>query len=903
MRAVRFLMKRTRLARLDRRTWRPKATAVLGVFAFLGALTLFIVGSENLPWDASDPASAAVGGPEMALNVEGGVCNDPVRPTKCSVVFGSPFEISVHALVLPANGYDTMQTFIDYGSDLVYKPVVPMEDEIVWPDAVFLLAAEFSPGLLYHAGSTSLTSPRPKSNYVGKLVAVAMNCPDASTVTKVDLLPYNDPVALTNGSLFVEAGTLAQVIPKVGSLTINCVQSGTVEPTQTPTPTPALTLSVNSTADAVDAFPGNGTCATAGAVCTLRAAIQEANALALSVTEITVPSGTYTLTIIGNSEDIAATGDLDITTDLYIVGVGNPTIAQSTDDRVLHILAGNDAFIAGLTIADGALPAGQSGAGIFNQGNLTLVQSTVRDNDAIDRGGGIYQLSATAVIVGSTINDNAAGDTGGGIVSTSSTLTIVDSTISGNASDGSGGGIAQVGVTSEISIRSATITGNIADADVNGSGTGGGVFLDLGVSTVRNTIIAGNTGVSSSSNDCSGTWTSAGYNLIGHDDSCTFSATSGDQVGTLAVPIDPKLGPLTDNGGSTLTHSLNANSPAVDAGDPTTPAKKGIGCYVSDQRGVARPIDGDLDTNARCDIGAYEAAGAATCSAVQCLSLDLDADFFVTAAGVGLSNDPCNASGAMHISLDAVGDSNGDPNGKEDQAFTIDFVSGWLDCPGPMYSGSSIPSTGYIEEQNDTTAGLDFPVDVTLILCLEIDTLTPLGLIQNCGTGLTKSPIVVECTAASYDEFDCAIVTTGGAPEFRNTSGTPVAAVDSSDTITMTAMGELAFPGDSDGDGCPDANENQGKSAVANGGGRDSLDPWDWYDVNQDGVIDLINDIIGVIGHWQPIAGGASPYDIAFDRGPSAGPNPWNTTAPDGIIDLVNDIIGVIHQWSPLGCT
>ncbi len=113
---------------------------------------------------------------------------------------------------------------------------------------------------------------------------------------------------------------------------------------------------------------------------------------------------------------------------------------------------------------------------------------------------------------------------------------------------------------------------------------------------------------------------------------------------------------------------------------------------------------------------------------------------------------------------------------------------------------------------------------------------------------------------------------------------------------------KLPFPGDTDGDGCPDVNENLPKSEVANGGGRDWQNPWDWYDVNQDGVIDLVIDIIGVIDHWQPLPGEAPPYDITFDRGASAGPNPWNMTAPDGIIDLITDIIGVIDQWSPLGC-
>src|SRR5437867_11074046 len=78
-------------------------------------------------------------------------------------------------------------------------------------------------------------------------------------------------------------------------------------------PTRAATFNVNSTTDAVDATPGDGACATAGPtpVCTLRAAIQEANALR-GADVINLPAGTYTLTIPGRGEDHAATGDLDI---------------------------------------------------------------------------------------------------------------------------------------------------------------------------------------------------------------------------------------------------------------------------------------------------------------------------------------------------------------------------------------------------------------------------------------------------------------------------------------------------------------------------------------------------------------------------------------------------------------
>lgn len=66
-----------------------------------------------------------------------------------------------------------------------------------------------------------------------------------------------------------------------------------------------------------------------------------------------------------------------------------------------------------------------------------------------------------------------------------------------------------------------------------------------------------------------------------------------------ALSGDPHLGPLADNGSSTQTFALLVGSPTIDAG-------ANIYCPAADQRGVARPQDGNGDSSAVCDIGSYE---------------------------------------------------------------------------------------------------------------------------------------------------------------------------------------------------------------------------------------------------------------------------------------------------------
>ncbi|HEY8669195.1 MAG TPA: choice-of-anchor Q domain-containing protein, partial [Terriglobales bacterium] len=165
-------------------------------------------------------------------------------------------------------------------------------------------------------------------------------------------------------------------------------------------------------------------------------------------------------------------------------------------------------------------------------------------------------------------------------------------TISGGGTfKGDGGGIYNEGTP--VIITNCTISGNAADDGTGGVSNATG---NAGI-TLTNDIIAGN------ESDISGAFNSNGHNLIGNGTGATITPTVGDQIGTATAPIDPKLGPLQDNGGPTQTQALLPGSPAIDKGAAVT----GIN---TDQRGRFRPADDPTIAPAEggdnSDIGAFE---------------------------------------------------------------------------------------------------------------------------------------------------------------------------------------------------------------------------------------------------------------------------------------------------------
>jgi hypothetical protein len=320
----------------------------------------------------------------------------------------------------------------------------------------------------------------------------------------------------------------------------------------------------------------------------LRQAIQDAapgDTINFSVT------GTITLT----------SGELIITKNLNIHGPGATSLAISGNDasRVVRIDSGATVTISDITIRNGSA---YWGAGIRNDGALTLMNVAVSNNHSESSGGGILNygpLNLTNVAISGNTASGAHPLGGGGIAHFGGAATLKNVTISGNSAINTGGvgnGGSGGGISATLSLNNVTIVNNSASASVADLGTGGGID-DSQADPVnfKNTLIAGNTS-SGAGPDCIGTLTSQGYNLIQSTAGCVIA---GDTTGNI-LGQDPLLAPLAYNGGATQTHGLLPGSPAIDAGNPAAPGSGGNACEATDQRGVARP------QGTRCDIGAVE---------------------------------------------------------------------------------------------------------------------------------------------------------------------------------------------------------------------------------------------------------------------------------------------------------
>lgn len=341
-----------------------------------------------------------------------------------------------------------------------------------------------------------------------------------------------------------------------------------------------------------------------GSACALREAIQAANMdgffggclLGSGNDTIWLGNGTYYLSIPGVNEDANTSGDLDVTSNLTIRGLGTSSIIDGDYfDRVLDIHSGATVTLESLAITHGHAPNGSSsvpnGGGIRNEGSLTLVDVLVHHNIAGNGagtgtnaasggdGGGIYSSGSSLTIITSSIFSNVAGNgesgkpygfggEGGGIYANDDVTLIIDSTIRDNlagdagassttAGGGAGGGIYTKGDTS---ISGCAIYDNTAGSSTTSDGGRGGGIYAGGNTALINTTISGN--IAGSSTAGSGTGGSGGGLVASYHMSIRFSTIYDNHTG---IGFNPGHGGGILSEGSeyvTLGNSISAGNTA-----------------------------------------------------------------------------------------------------------------------------------------------------------------------------------------------------------------------------------------------------------------------------------------------------------------------------------------------------
>ena len=314
----------------------------------------------------------------------------------------------------------------------------------------------------------------------------------------------------------------------------------------------------------------------------------------------------------------------------------------------------------------------------FAPATIRAEQSVFRGNTTLGDGGAIHNSvnrgSASFYLTDCTLSGNTAGAAGGaiftfgtgpmaqGIVAMNRCTVSANRATGGGARGGGGLRLENVGTVAEL--ENCTLSGNEGERggaidnafagrvvlkhvtvaeNHSRSAEGGGGISCYNACQLSNSVVVANT-AASTARDLSGNFSSQGHNLIGSNGANFVDGQNGDQVGSVAVPLEARLAPLRDNGGPTWTHALLPGSPALDKG-------KSFGT-TTDQRGSLRPYDmpgvGNAPGGDAADIGAYEAQAVALVAAVSRKSHGAAGVFDISLPLAGEPGVECRSSSGNH---------------------------------------------------------------------------------------------------------------------------------------------------------------------------------------------------------------------------------------------------------------
>ncbi len=386
----------------------------------------------------------------------------------------------------------------------------------------------------------------------------------------------------------------------------------------------AADINVTTTADGNDVMPGDGVCNDGTAQCTLRAAIQTANLLA-GPDDVILPAGLLELSLRRDTDlPDPQTGDLDVTSDITVVGAGNATPCEGVGctcidgkggkDRIFDVAVGGTLRLEQLIVKNGKAAKGDLNPVQFEEisGGCIRVAGMLETEDVViqrcsspddggcigfidgstgslektfidgcktkDAGGGIEVDASDVDLDQVTIRGGKASDEGGAVELSGGTLDVANGTFSGNSA-GEGGGIeAESGAI--VTLNNSTFVNNKAKDGAAIRNDGNSASIEISNSLLR---------TGSKENNCGGSITSEGGNLE-NGVLCNFSFGAGD-----CPDCDPGVvEELADNGGPVPTHALDFDSQAISLGQNAS-------CEATDARGAARV--------GNCDAGSFEFGG------------------------------------------------------------------------------------------------------------------------------------------------------------------------------------------------------------------------------------------------------------------------------------------------------
>lgn len=243
----------------------------------------------------------------------------------------------------------------------------------------------------------------------------------------------------------------------------------------------------------------------------------------------------------------------------------------------------SDGFTSGLTITNGSnvtvrdsqfinnTSTNERGGLFFQDSSGSVLNCSFEDNEAL-RGAGLFVQNSAVNVENSSFKDNTATDNGGALMySVGATGTVKNSSFVGNRANQYAGGIFVIGNTTDVTVYNSFFQDNrdVIDDEVDHCNT------DIGAGATATYIF--------------------NYYDAADVEDCDRDGASSDNI----IAADLGLGSFDFHGGVVKSWLLQSSSVLIDAG-------QNLNCTATDVFGTTRPIDGNGDMTATCDIGPYE---------------------------------------------------------------------------------------------------------------------------------------------------------------------------------------------------------------------------------------------------------------------------------------------------------